>query len=213
MPPERSIPTLAKLKAPLFSFKASGKLADALVYFGWKGLNVVRSYAIPANPQTTPQTTHRNYLKACVAMIHYTQGLAANPLVEADATAYSLLGSIQPTPRTWFNTIVRQWLNQRVAVQHPSIYHGGSAVGGSTNLTVTMQISSPEVSVSEGYLVYGTSKTALLTALACTFGDLNSGKEITGLSPGVKYFVQFRPTLPTKQVGSNSGIYYGVPTA
>ena len=203
---------MAKLKAPLMSLGASGAIGKTLVFFPWKGLDVVREYVVPAYSRTTPQATQRDYLKNCVAMIHYCQGLAANPLVEADAIAYALLGSIQPTPRTWFNTICRQWLKQRVAAQHPSIYHGGGAVGGTTNLTVTMQISSPEVSVEEGYLVYGLTKTALLKAVACTFGDLNAGKEITDLSPGVKYFVQFRPTLPTKQVGSNSGIYYGVPT-
>src|SRR3972149_2455449 len=38
---------MAKLKAPLLSFGASGKLADTLVYFPWKGLAVVRSYVIP----------------------------------------------------------------------------------------------------------------------------------------------------------------------
>ncbi|MBA7665757.1 hypothetical protein ES703_73831 [subsurface metagenome] len=204
---------MAKLKAPLLSLGASGAIGKTMVFFPWKGLDVVREYVVPANPQTGPQTTQRNYLKACVAMIHYAQGLAANPLVEADASAYALLGSLQPTPRTWFNTIVRQWLNQRVASDHPSIYHGGSVVAGSEKLTVTMQISSPEVAVSEGLLVYGTSKSALLRSLACDFGELNAGKEIPSLAPGVKYFVQFKPTLPTKQVGANSGIFYGVPTA
>jgi len=204
---------VAKLKAPLLSLGASGAIGKSMVFFNWKGLDVVREYVVPANPKTTPQTTQRNYLKVCVAMIHYAQGLAANPLVEADASAYALLGSLQPTPRTWFNTIARQWLNQRVAGQHPSIYHGGSAVGGSEKLTVTMQVSSPEVSISDGLLVYGTSKSALIRSLACTFVELNAGKEIPSLAVGVKYFVQFKPTLPAKQVGANSGIYYGVPTA
>ncbi|MBA7689596.1 hypothetical protein ES703_98104 [subsurface metagenome] len=149
----------------------------------------------------------------CVDMVHYCQGLAANPLVEADNSAYSLLGSLRPTPSTWFNVIVRQWLKQRVAGLHPTIYHGGSAVGGSTNLTVTMQVSSPEVSVSEGYLAYGTSRSALVNFLACTQGELAAGKEITGLTPGVKYFVQFRADLPSDQKGANSGIFYGTPTA
>lgn len=204
---------MAKLKAPLLSLGAAGAIGKSLVFFNWKGLDCVREYVIPSNPQSGPQTTQRAYMIECVDMIHYCQGLAANPLVEADNTAYSLLGSLEATPRTWFNTIVRQWLKQRVASLHPSIYHGGSAVGGSTNLTVTMQVSSPEVSVDEGYLAYGTSKSALVNFLACTKGDLAAGKEITGLSAGVKYFVQFKPDLPIEQKGANSGIYYGTPTA
>ncbi|MBA7705777.1 hypothetical protein ES703_114616 [subsurface metagenome] len=204
---------MAKLKAPLLSLGAQGAIGKTLVFFGWKGLDVVREYVVPANPKTDAQNLQRGYLKACVAMIHYAQGLAANPLVEADTMAYSLLGSLQSTPRTWFNTIIRQWLNQKVAGKHPSIYHGGSAVGGSTKLTVTMQVSSPEVSISDGLLVYGTSKSALINSLACTFVELNAGKDIPTLAVGVKYFVQFKPTLPVEQVGANSGIFYGVPTA
>ncbi len=204
---------MAKLKAPLMSLGAAGAIGKALVYFNWKGLDVVREYVIPSNPQSTPQTTQRGYMIECVDMVHYCQGLAANPLVEADTTAYSLLGSLEATPRTWFNTIVRQWLKQRVASLHPSIYHGGSAVGGSTKLTVTMQVSSPEVSIADGILAYGTSKSAMVKYIACTFVELNAGKEITGLSAGVKYFVQYRPNDPVEQVGANSGIFYGTPTA
>ena len=204
---------MAKLKAPLLSLGASGAVGKSLVFANWKGLDIVREYVIPANPKSTAQGIQRAYMIACVAMIHYAQGLAANPLVEADNMAYSLLGSLQPTPRTWFNTIVRQWLKQRVAGNHPSIYHGGSAVGGSTNLTVTMQVSSPEVSVEDGYLAWGTSKSALVNFLACSKGDLAAGKEISGRTAGVKLFVQFRPDLPTEQKGANSGIYYGTPTA
>lgn len=37
------------------SATASGKLAGAMVFFGWKGLNVVRNLVIPANPQSTNQ--------------------------------------------------------------------------------------------------------------------------------------------------------------
>lgn len=204
---------MGKLKAPLLSLGASGAVGKALVFFPWKGIDCVREYVIPSNPQTTLQTTHRGYLKAAVLLIHYCQGIDANPFVEADATAYSLLGSLQPTPRTWFNTIVRQWLKQRVAGKHPSIYHGGSCVGGSTNLTVTMQVSSDEISIDDGELYYGTSKTALVNKIACTKGELAAGKEITSLTAGVKYFVQYRPNSPVDQVGSNSGIFYGVPTA
>ena len=204
---------MAKLKAPLLSLGASGAIGKSLVFFGWKGLDVVREYVVPANPQTTLQTTQRGYLTACVVMIHYAQGLAANPLAAADTAAYALLGSLEPTPRTWFNTICRQWLKQRVAGKHPSVYHGQGAVGGSTKLTVTSQASSDEISIDDGKLHYGTSKSALINSIDCTFGELNAGKEITALTPGVKYFAQYRPNSPGNQVGSNSGIVYGVPTA
>ena len=60
---------MAKLKAPLLSFGASGAIAKSLVYFPWKGLNVVREYVIPSNPKSTLQVTQRGYLAAAVAVI------------------------------------------------------------------------------------------------------------------------------------------------
>ena len=58
---------MARLNGPLFSLDARGKLADALVYSGWKGISTVRQYVVPANPQTADQTTQRGYVTACVA--------------------------------------------------------------------------------------------------------------------------------------------------
>ena len=63
---------MAKANAPLFSLKASGKLGDALVYFNWKGINCVRSYVIPANPQSTAQLAQRNHMINAVLNWHLT---------------------------------------------------------------------------------------------------------------------------------------------
>lgn len=46
---------MAKVTGPLMSMSASGKLADAIVFFTWKGRNIVRQWLKPANPQTTQQ--------------------------------------------------------------------------------------------------------------------------------------------------------------
>jgi len=40
---------VSKLKAPLLSLGASGQIGKSLVFFGWKGLDVVREYVIPSN--------------------------------------------------------------------------------------------------------------------------------------------------------------------
>jgi len=50
---------MAKVTGPLFSFSASGKIADAMVFFGWKGLNVVREWVIPVNKQSSGQGDRR----------------------------------------------------------------------------------------------------------------------------------------------------------
>lgn len=50
---------MAKVTGPLMSMSASGKLADSIVFFSWKGVNVVRKWLIPANPQVAAQGDNR----------------------------------------------------------------------------------------------------------------------------------------------------------
>ncbi len=50
---------MAKVTGPLYSISASGKIANSMVFFPWKGLAVVRSWVIPANPQTGTQGNTR----------------------------------------------------------------------------------------------------------------------------------------------------------
>jgi len=56
---------MAKVTGPLFSMSASGKLGDAMVFFGWKGLNVVRQWVIPTNKMSDNQGDQRIYLGGC----------------------------------------------------------------------------------------------------------------------------------------------------
>lgn len=46
---------MAKVSGPLFSLEARGKIADAMVFFPWKGRHVVRQWLKPANPQSGTQ--------------------------------------------------------------------------------------------------------------------------------------------------------------
>jgi len=46
---------MAKVFGPIHSDSASGKLANSMVHFAWKGINVVRQYVIPANPKSADQ--------------------------------------------------------------------------------------------------------------------------------------------------------------
>lgn len=50
---------MAKANGPLYSLSASGKIANAMVYFTWKGTNVVRKWLKPANPQSVNQGNQR----------------------------------------------------------------------------------------------------------------------------------------------------------
>ena len=201
---------MAKLKAPLMSLGAAGALGKALVFFGWKGLDVVREYVVPANPKTSGQTTQRGYLTEVVDYIHSAQADAA-PLDETDTSAYSLWGSIFATPRTWFNQCVKNYLDQKVAGKNGQVFRNGSTTPGANKLDVEIW-SHVAPAVSTGNFWIGTSKTALIRSVAAVVASHKYSQAITGLTTGVKYYWQFRPATPAAALGQMSGIYYGYPT-
>ena len=201
---------MAKLKGPLFSLGASQQIGKTLVYFGWKGLDVVREYVIPANPRTSGQTTQRGYLTDIVGKVHAAQGSATHPLTALDVQAYALLASVVQAATTWFNQCVRDGVNQLVAGLREAVYSGGVTTPGADQLTV--EIWNIGIAPTAGDMWYGTSRTALIHHIASTPVGGSNAAIITGLTTGVKYFWQFRPTAPASLVGTRSGIYYGVPT-
>jgi hypothetical protein len=205
---------MAKLNAPLFSFNARGKLANSLVYFGWKGLDVVRSYVIPANPKTAAQVTQRGYLTEAVAKIHAVLALAAHALDAADKAAYANLASTRATPRTWFNEISKNWIDVRVAGAIPVIYSDGTVsdpAHGSFDCIMYLNEKTGS-SLAAGKFYFGTSKTALIyseaaTVVAGTSVALTNKDLSAFLTAGVKYFMQFRPDAADPCEGAVSGIY------
>jgi len=201
---------MAKLRGPLFSLGASQQLGKALVFFPWKGLNVVREYVVPSNPKTTGQTTQRGYLTLAVALVHGLQAWSAHMMTSTDVSAYALWGSTFATPRTWFNQAVKNYIDQKVASKTGMIYCAGVTTPGASKLDVIIYGQSDPASA--GNFKYGTSKTALIHSKAATAATPQYNASITGLTTGVKYFWQFVPTAPAGSVGCKSGIYYGTPT-
>lgn len=204
---------MAKLKAPLMSLGASGQLGKALVFFGWKGLDVVREYVIPSNPRTTGQTTQRDYMTTAVAYIHTAQGHAANPTDAEDIQAYALLASVVQSATTWFNQLVRQIVDQLIAGKEYIVVRNGHMTPGVDKLTfqfITMDHSAG--GPTNGEIKYGTSKTALVNTKVATAAQMQAGIDITGLTTGVKYYAKWQATVPVGYIGCWSGIYYGVPT-
>jgi hypothetical protein len=203
---------VAKLKAPLLSLGASGAIGKTIVYFGWKGLDCAREYVVPSNPKTTPQNTQRGYVIASVEAIHDAQVDVTNPLVEVDKSAYSLYGTTFPTPRTWFNQIIQRWLLAEVNGEEPAIYANGEFVDPATE-EITITLFNHQTADQAGFMVTGTSKTALIKAVAADgVVGVHTGV-FTGLTKGVKYFFQFRPTkVADDKFVARSGIYYHVCT-
>lgn len=201
---------MAKLKGPLFSLGASQQLGKALVYFPWKGLNCVREYVIPSNPKTALQTTQRGHLTQAVLTIHQAQAWIMHPLNAVDIAAYALLASVVKAATTWFNQAVKMLIDQLIAGLSPLFWSDGSVTPGAGQLALAVTMNAAYATAVTCF--YGTSKTALVNSIAASLVEQTWTGTPTGLTAGVKYFMQLRPSAPAGAVGANTGIYYGYPT-
>lgn len=111
---------MAKPKAPLFGFGASGQLGKAIVYGSWKGIDVAREYVVPANPNSAAQSTQRGYLTYAVAQWHD----ATNVLLATDKAAWNRLAGVQSSPRSGYNEFVRRIVDEEVAGGTPGHFFG-----------------------------------------------------------------------------------------
>ena len=207
---------MAILKAPLFSFAASGKLADSLVYMKWKGLNDVRKYVIPTNPKTPAQTTQRiTNFKAGVTKWH-TFSLTA-----LDLAAWSLLAStcISKTRKSVvgclsnFNAFLRYFVDGIVA-NAATVWNEISNVNlvskSSTNLWFMSTLCTDADLLK---LYWGTTKTYMPNAVNPDAGhtDNHNAFNITGLKPSTKYFFYIKATLANRD--ARTGIYSDITLA
>jgi len=210
---------MAKLKGPLFSLGASGKLADTLVFFPWKGLNVAREYIIPSNPKTALQTTQRGYLTDAVALVHTAEADATNPLASIDQVAYSNLASAQGKIMTWFNMACKLYLDVIRAANTPCVYCDMTFTDLSkAALDIIAYLTEETPSdLAACHFYIGTSKTNLIHSV---IGTVIAGASVriaavdlsAWMVTGVKYYVQCRPDAADPCEGADSGIYSFVAT-
>lgn len=202
---------MAKLKAPLMSLGASGSLGEALVFFPWKGIHCVRTHVVPTNPNTAAQITQRGHMTTLVDFIHAAQTLAANPFDADDVIACAALASVRATPRTWFNELCKQGIDQLVAGLRQAVYCNGTTTPGASSLAVSMIATCGGANaITAGDFWYGTSRTALINSQVMVIVGPLLTATLAGLTTGTKYYWQFRPTAHADFVGTRSGIYYGV---
>lgn len=199
---------MAKLKAPLLSMGASGAIGKTIVYFPWKGINAAREYVVPANPKTQAQLDQRAFVTSGVAAVHAAEAAAVSPLVAIDKTAYALYGSTFPTPRTWFNQVIQRWLLASVNAEHPQVIADATFSDPDPG-EITLVLFNHQYETEAGFMYCGTSKTNLSKKVAADGVASSHMGVFTGLTSGVKYFFQFRPTKVTDdKFVARSGIYY-----
>lgn len=200
---------MAKAKAPLFGFGASGKLGDAIVFGSWKGIDVAREYVVPANPRTAAQTTQRGYFTTAVAEWHD----ATNVLSAADKAAWNRLAGVQPSPRSGFNEFTRRYVDERVA--------GGSGPGHffavqDVDLTADAFVANIDDSLGGTLTVtlhVGSTKTFFSASAqdAQVSGLTSFAAFDTGFAPGTTVYYWFEAGVSGTGTGyKRSGLYTGV---
>jgi uncharacterized protein (UPF0297 family) len=189
---------MAKVKGPLLSMDASGKIADSLVFMSWKGIKDVRQHVIPANPQTAAQQEQRSFMTEAVDVFHET---AYNAL---DMQAWDVLASTLGRAMSGFNAYVKRYIDAKVSGKtFTPIY--GCTVTGVSESGFTVKVRSD---LSSGVKLYiGTGKTMLGTEVSGTYnaGTKEWTFEVAGLSSGVTYYFQVASAVEGEE--GQTGIY------
>jgi len=189
---------MAKVKGPLMSMDARGQIGKNLVFMGWKGIKDVRSYVVPANPNTTAQQAQRTIMQNAVASFH---SWFFNTL---DLDALRVLASIQAKVMSGFNVFCKLFIDYTLGsltiatVRALSIT---SNTGGSVAYSMTAeQITGPNIRSGSSPTVMGVLGNPTHVAP----GDPYTGT-LGGLTVGSDVYFQFY----TSTAGETflSGIY------
>jgi len=174
---------MAKVTTPLLSFTARGQIAQTLVYFPWKGIDAVRSYVVPANPNTAGQQTQRTIFGDAVAAWH-TIGLDA-----LDVSAWNRYAASLTKAMSGFNAFVRDQVDIEVAGQVPNMGFNGS-LADDLDDTFTGVITEGGGADAVD-MIWGTSPTALNnTEVATELTNVWTASPVDLLS-GVRIYARF----------------------
>jgi hypothetical protein len=96
---------MSKVFGPLMSLDASGQIGKAMVFSKWKGINYVRRYLKPANPQTDDQVAVRDLIRDASQAWATGATVGAVEIDSAYKLAYDTVALGQPL--SGFNIFIR----------------------------------------------------------------------------------------------------------
>jgi len=187
---------MAKVILPLGSFGARGQIGKAFVYFPWKGINCVREFVIPANPNTSGQQTQRGYFTAAVDDYHVA---GYNTL---DITAWRLLAAQSKNPLTYFNAVIREHVKQLVAGKSWQFLSDGVVTDVlTTSFTFTIAAAADK----SGKLYWGTTPGYTPNEVTGIFNVDEYSFSLTSLPSGTRIYFWCENTDATTK--GRTGIY------
>lgn len=188
---------MAKVKGPLFSLSAHGKLADTLVYMDWKGIDDVRQYVIPANPKTAGQQQQRGYFTNAIDAWH------EDGYTLLDVAAFNLFALAQKIAASGFNMFVSLYVLAKVAAKTwLPLVDITIAAPAATTCEVTIATETDQTLS----LYYGVSKTSMLTPVVGAWVTDTTTFSLSGLSASTKYYFYVKTT--DAGGAERTGIYF-----
>lgn len=192
---------MAIVRAPLFSFSARKSIAQALTFTAWKGIQVVKKWFIPANPDTDPQQRVRGHF------LDATQNWERTALTAIDKAAWNTRAARAKTPLSGYNKSVGvavASMNHNLnywPVETMAITPGVDSIAGTFGTKKGSTLGDFDV-------FYGTGPTRMNSHVAGTWdSELQCYVfNITSLVTGVKYYIEARLAVTTTD-DSESGTY------
>jgi hypothetical protein len=194
---------MAKVTGPLFSLSASGQIAKTLVFMKWKGIDDVRKYVIPANPNTAGQQAQRGYITSALAKWHSIDWITA------DKTAWNLLATTYGKVMSGFNAFVKLHVDTSVAGKTYAECYNYAPTPAGTSASIVFDTAL--TGVKEATLKYGTSKTSMVEGEDQAADTAKLTFALTGLKASTKYYCKVIPKDATEF--AYSGIYTFTTTA
>lgn len=202
---------MAKVRGAFGGFGTTQQIGKAYVFFLWKGINCIRTWVIPNNPNTGDQQTERADFKSLITAWH--DGLFNVGDIEAWERA---AGTVKYRPQSGFNRFIGLYRSIFQTINTPNRLYG-EVTSNTVKTTFTCLITPTSAPLSPGtkVLQWGTSPTSLWRTEALVYvSDLTAGPFDTGFGVGVKIYFRFSlyDNSFTPLLYSQSGIYSAVLT-
>ena len=193
---------MAKVTGPLLSLDARGQIGKALVFSNWKGIQDVRQFVVPSNPNTAAQQTQRGKITSMNALWHST------PWTADDLTAWNVFAAEMSSVMSGFNAFTRQYCADIKAgltvVQMSNIVVSAEDDDG---FTVVADVASDETCS----LYLGAKKTQMTIPFLGVFSVDHLTFTVTGLDPSTTYYFYLLNEAANK--AGRTGIYTADTTA
>jgi len=187
---------LGKVTIPLLSIKATGKIADKLIFEKWKNKQTVKKYKRPFNPDTDKQKTQRSYMMPVI------EAWRGDGYTQDDKDAWNFYAKVIKISATGYNMFTRFKINaQKAGFTWDSLTNCQvSGVSGS-GASVSIDVASDKT----GVIFYGSSKVALFKEVSGVFSLGKYTFTISDLEEVKRYFFYIKNTSPGE--AARTGIY------